>query len=471
MWPFLSNQMCVMTDWCNPQDSSRNTVQRCENGFVKDSCQSQASKDMPAIMKITTKNYTASTISTVIAGAHDMLTCVRNLSSTMKLNMYLLTNAVHFTENVLSLLTVLLSLQEETAGLKKSAQAVREEAADWKNKSAMIDDVLSYLKAVSSTNLPSAHAHFKIPAKASKTVSGVSETAKLGKSSACWESPLIRNQDLPSSVTLASHSSTEVRITPDSSTSFLLPIKSESTDDPEDSESGINSQVSSIDAQSLRRSFRSKSTVDTLVYWPSFKKDIRLSKSVVCKQKLKKSSTSQLKAPAVLDSLLLKRQVSSESGDPGKTSDNKKWLVVHKNKASCGSKVNKKKGLSENINLQTHDRSPTVSSSCQKSPKVREVNDCKDAEKGRKSSLSECCYECKVCGKILSCSRSFNAHMMMHDGKSSFPCNYCKKKFTSGWNRAQHERVHTGEKPYVCDICSVSFRYNVTLRHHKSKWH
>ncbi|XP_034245727.1 zinc finger protein sens-like [Thrips palmi] len=289
--------------------------------------------------------------------------------------------------------------------------------------------------------------------------------------------------------------------------------------EPGVSESEDITELATLEEQSLRRSLRNRSMVDTLVYWPNFKKQVACDKLPTPSSKPCSSPT--LTSTQALDRLLLRRDVDSESD----TGSNEKWAIVHKRKSSlqlesrkrrsgdqigsdvslpatdCASVENQcestqegteknriRRGKIQHIDkLKTIPRSSNVKTEAVSSDNQNISGDVdqqgldknfveSNGKAETNSSLKVKLFSprtrtCNICGKTLKCTRNLRAHMNMHTGSSPYQCSFCPKLFTSSWNRIQHERVHTGITPYKCDLCKESFRYNVSLRHHKLKAH
>lgn len=441
--------------------------------------------NLPEVIDLSCKKLPAtSSVSIVSASARDMFTCVRSLSSTLQLNVSLLTNAIHFMENTLSLLTVLLSLREDSAAIKKSAQAIREEADLWKTKSALIEDASDFVREVSTTSFALARPRPKCPEKILKVV----ETPlAYAKSSPSPGSQLVSSKRCTSESPLRQHPSPKSRVSLDPTAITDPPVpEQQKQNEPDIPGQDVCEDLSPAeDGQSVRRSFRSRSIVDHLVYWPSFKKQGNgntKTPSVKSKSSKKVLSHSTPSSES-LDCLLLKRDVGSDSDNSSKIPEEEKWAIVRKRKNSSSPKNEKhvwklriKFGPSSSIcnsasetSCQPKKSEPTENDLDENEDDVADDENDEDFKIPVKEESPT--KTCPICGKTLCSNRNLQAHIRMHTGVSPYQCTYCNKIFSSGWNRAQHERVHTGEKPYGCDICQESFRYNVTLRNHKAKVH
>lgn len=379
-----------------------------------------------------------STIPTILASAYDMFACVQSLSTTLKYNMSLLSDAIHYMENTISLLTVLFPLKEISDAIKKSVQTIKSEAESWKIRSSMLHDAASFVRQVSSQNFLSGIAKSAKESLKTKTIKSPKPTLTTTSSSSNG-SVVAPSNILPDNKLISPNSSS----VPNSDSEVLRKENDNSTETTQG-----NGNLSCDEVQFVRRSFRSRCSVDHLVYWPSFRKQgTSNSKSGSKLKSSKKCMELPRTSTEALDSLLLKREVDTDSPKLQKTVKDEKWSIVPKKKA---------------LNDTHNDPVEGIAS---------KVEDTKGGLSKSQNSSEGSLKICGICDKVLSSNRNLQAHMKMHTGSSPFPCSYCNKSFSSGWNRAQHERVHTGVKPYVCDICQESFRYNVTLRHHKEKRH
>ncbi|KAK3917707.1 Zinc finger protein 282 [Frankliniella fusca] len=382
------------------------------------------------------------TVPSILASAYDMFACVQKMSTTLKLNMSLLSEAIHFMENTISLLTVLFPLKEISEPVKKSVQSIRSEAESWKIRSSMVHDAANFVLQVSSHNI--------LPGVMSRCCKGspkqiqtdISERKPTLTGISC-ENSCSAVSSSPSNVLDETNLSSNTPSTPNSDSVEILSKNSSDSIEPSRS-----SDFAADEVHFVRRSFRSRVSVDHLVYWPSFRKQGTSSSKSSSRLRSSRKCVEQPKTSTeALDSLLLRRNADPNSHKQ-KAMKDEKWSIVSKKKASIDDTL---KDEVEETAMKVED----------------EVG-----ENLKPLSLSEgSLKKCRICHKTLSSNRNLQAHLKMHTGSSPFPCSYCSKSFSSGWNRAQHERVHTGIKPYVCDICQESFRYNVTLRHHKSKRH
>lgn len=462
---------------------------------------------VPGLIRISEKGLSnARTVSNVLAGAHDMFICVRNLSASLRLNAILLKNAVQFTENTLSFVTVLLSMKEVSVAMKKSAETMRNEAKLWKTKAAMICDATSFVECVSSANVVLNKGHHQSPKDIHAEEMEPEDFLQSAKDLQQEQGSV----ELQESVTSVPPDNFQTA----SNLSLARPLGPSGSRSIDEEESENITELGNFEEQSVRRSLRNRSMVDTLVYWPKFKKQppaygkVSISKS--------NPSTSPFTSPQALDRLLLRRDIETES-DKG---SNEKWAIVMKRKSTADHGSRKKKAEVQSqsgVSPQPMDCTPTQNDCSttedgveEDESKIKKIEDFKDliSEKFPKTikknidqndevesisikrSNSEGYHTdtennsnvkeelsstksrtCKICGKTLKCNRNLQAHMNMHTGSSPYQCHFCPKLFTSSWNRIQHERVHTGLKPYKCNLCEESFRYNVSLRHHKSKVH
>lgn len=527
---------------------------------------------MPGLIRLSPKGSpNIKTVSNVLAGAQNMFVCIRNLSTSLKVIATLLTNAVQFTENTLSFITVLLSMNENSAAMAKSAQVMRKDAKTWKTTSAMISDATSFIECVSPSNAMSfkrtplppkdvqiieeepqqdAEKSHQDSEKGQKNSELIQSTENLPSTEKNVESIVQNIEELPQNEEDVRQNAEESQQDTEGMQQDAGNLQQQSPKAPEQctvelefpesgpvepldvpetvqdlsltkclepsNNNGINSDagvsediMATLEEQNVRRSSRSRSMVDTLVYWPKFKKQAPACDKLTVQKSM--PSDPPLTCSQALDRLLLRRDVESDA-DP---TNIEKWAIVKaivkKRKSLDGNGPPKKRKeiqpesnvstspLSNRLKdlVQNHDEASqdgmeekdledTITRKLDRTIKQSISNDVPAVNSDNQVNLDDeelpvpdqddktsllMGRTCNICGKSLKSSRNLQAHMNMHTGSSQYQCNYCPKLFTSSWNRIQHERVHTGIKPYKCDMCDEAFRYNVSLRNHKVKAH
>ncbi len=96
-----------------------------------------------------------------------------------------------------------------------------------------------------------------------------------------------------------------------------------------------------------------------------------------------------------------------------------------------------------------------------KPPKMKSAT-MKSAEKPKK-------YDCKICGKTLTCQGNLNKHLIIHDASKKFQCSMCQLKFNQQRDLKNHVmKIHTGERPHICKLCGKGFVHKHYLSEHLS---
>ena len=75
-------------------------------------------------------------------------------------------------------------------------------------------------------------------------------------------------------------------------------------------------------------------------------------------------------------------------------------------------------------------------------------------------------YNCKICDKSFTQTKSVKRHMLTHSGDKHYTCKICEKLFTQAGTLKTHMLVHTGGNSYNCKICYKSFSLKDTLITH-----
>ncbi|CAH1792198.1 unnamed protein product [Owenia fusiformis] len=89
------------------------------------------------------------------------------------------------------------------------------------------------------------------------------------------------------------------------------------------------------------------------------------------------------------------------------------------------------------------------------------------------------CFECKTCGKFLSCEESLQRHMLIHDTREIIQCHDCGQKFTMAANLKIHQELHKdnpnhqarnrldeSKKTHQCVHCGVRFARDAHVKRH-----
>lgn len=59
---------------------------------------------------------------------------------------------------------------------------------------------------------------------------------------------------------------------------------------------------------------------------------------------------------------------------------------------------------------------------------------------------------CDICGQQLSCTKSLNLHMRIHNDEKPFKCEICGKLFRQRSGVISHMVTHSKEKPFPCPV-------------------
>lgn len=76
------------------------------------------------------------------------------------------------------------------------------------------------------------------------------------------------------------------------------------------------------------------------------------------------------------------------------------------------------------------------------------------------------CFQCVICGKIITKLQNLKIHMRIHSGNKPYECKFCSKTFTHYTTWSAHENIHTGNKPFQCVQCNKWFTHRSCLRKH-----
>ena len=82
-------------------------------------------------------------------------------------------------------------------------------------------------------------------------------------------------------------------------------------------------------------------------------------------------------------------------------------------------------------------------------------------------------YQCKDCGKVLSCYRSLKLHQLnIHNGLFPVSCPLCGKGLRCERDLRGHVASrHNMQKEFKCEVCGKEFGYNYTLKDHYLRMH
>lgn len=59
---------------------------------------------------------------------------------------------------------------------------------------------------------------------------------------------------------------------------------------------------------------------------------------------------------------------------------------------------------------------------------------------------------CEVCGQELSCTKSLNLHMRIHNDERPYKCDLCDKTFRQKSGLTSHMVTHSKAKPFPCPV-------------------
>lgn len=106
--------------------------------------------------------------------------------------------------------------------------------------------------------------------------------------------------------------------------------------------------------------------------------------------------------------------------------------------------------------------STTTKKSSQKKQSVKVKKDPGD-EKPKKSRRSKYIPKpktCDICGQQLSCAKSLNLHMRIHNDEKPFKCDICDKLFRQRGGLSSHMLTHSKQKPFPCPVNIYLFNYS-----------
>ncbi|XP_058812358.1 zinc finger and SCAN domain-containing protein 2-like isoform X2 [Topomyia yanbarensis] len=77
-------------------------------------------------------------------------------------------------------------------------------------------------------------------------------------------------------------------------------------------------------------------------------------------------------------------------------------------------------------------------------------------------------YLCEICQKGFGNSRNLSQHRLLHTNERSYSCDICEKTFNQKANLYLHKRTHGEKRDFVCPVCSRGFYTRVKLRLHET---
>ncbi|XP_063067447.1 zinc finger protein ZFP2-like isoform X4 [Engraulis encrasicolus] len=83
----------------------------------------------------------------------------------------------------------------------------------------------------------------------------------------------------------------------------------------------------------------------------------------------------------------------------------------------------------------------------------------KKSTKGREKSENSC-FECDLCGKIVSSQACLVNHRRIHTRERFHVCKHCDKTFQQKAHLSEHIKLHTGERPFACTQCGKTFTHH-----------
>jgi uncharacterized Zn-finger protein len=85
-------------------------------------------------------------------------------------------------------------------------------------------------------------------------------------------------------------------------------------------------------------------------------------------------------------------------------------------------------------------------------------------------SLGEKPFECDICAKRFTISRTLTEHKKCHSPVKPFKCKECGKAFNKKATLKQHMIIHSGIK-IPCSYCSKQFARKDKLSEHEKRMH
>lgn len=80
-------------------------------------------------------------------------------------------------------------------------------------------------------------------------------------------------------------------------------------------------------------------------------------------------------------------------------------------------------------------------------------------------------YQCDICSKAFSTSRSLLDHKLIHTNVKTFQCDICNNLFTTSDGLRKHKLSHISFEKYQCKICDKSFVRSTNLSQHIKNVH